>query len=93
LIPGDADGDQDVDKDDAARMAQNWGATELVSPYMSMWEMGDFDDDGLVGPRDAAILAANWGYGASEASSVPEPSVLSLLGAALVLLTLRRRIV
>ncbi len=91
LIPGDADMDDDVDKDDAARLAENWGATELNPAYDTWWEMGDFDDDELVGPADASILAANFGYGTGEASAVPEPSALAIAFAGLLSLAVGAR--
>ncbi|MBN1588046.1 MAG: hypothetical protein JW888_00860 [Pirellulales bacterium] len=85
-IPGDCDGDNRVDADDAQTLAAHWGQP-------GEWANGDFDDDGIVGPRDAAILAANWGYVAptesgNSSGSVPEPGVIVLLlglGAAMLL--------
>jgi len=86
LIPGDANRDGDVDEDDLATVADNWGTG-------TSWAQGDFDDDDIVGPKDAAILAANWGYGtAGESTAVPEPGTLVLLfGAMISLLSARRR--
>jgi hypothetical protein len=75
--PGDANGNDMVDEDDAAILAAHWGQS-------GGWAYGDFDDDGLIGPRDASILAANWGYGTSEATPAPEPctTIMLILGAA-----------
>jgi len=85
-IPGDATGDDEVDADDAQRLAENWGEGTPETP--ATWSQGNFDGDDVVGPKDAAIMAANWGYGVTEASAVPEPSVavmlLATLGAWLV---------
>ncbi len=83
-IPGDADNDGDVDKDDAAKLAMYWGQVNADC---------DFDDDGIVGPGDAAIMAANWGYspGPTETTNVPEPSALLLLVALAGLGLLHRR--
>lgn len=86
FIPGDANGDNQVDDADAQIVAEYWGEG---SAY---WQMGDFDKDGIVGPTDVAILAANWGYGVtSEATAaVPEPSLMVLVCAALGMFVLRR---
>ena len=78
-IPGDADEDGDVDKDDLQRLALNWGATTFNPTYSSWWQMGDFDGDEVVGPKDASILAGNFGYPGSEATGVPEPGALAML--------------
>lgn len=84
-LPGDANDDGKVDSADAAILADHWqqqvGAT---------WADGDFNDDGKVNDIDATILAANWQVGAGTAS-VPEPSLLALVGGAIVALWLRRR--
>ncbi len=96
-VPGDADGDGDVDADDLQRLAQNWGAGTVEEP--ATWAEGNFDDDHFVGPKDAAILAAawgtvNWGDGAGGegAAGVPEPSaIVLLLGAIASLMGWRRR--
>ncbi|MBN2022090.1 MAG: PEP-CTERM sorting domain-containing protein [Pirellulales bacterium] len=83
--PGDANRDGTVDKDDAALLAAHWLQSEGVS-----WSVGDFNDDGSVDDLDLAILAANWTL--PMAATVPEPSTLALLGAAvLVALAARRR--
>jgi hypothetical protein len=80
-LPGDADGNGEVNAADAARLAENWGATILNPSYDTWWEMGDFDGDFRVGPADASILAANWGASgeSSGSSPVPEPSTVVLL--------------
>jgi len=90
-IPGDADGDGDVDELDAQALATNWGSGSELDP--ATWEEGNFDGDYVVGPADAAILAANWHYGVSESGApVPEPSaVVLLLGLPLALLLWRRK--
>ena len=72
-IPGDADGDGDVDAGDAAILADNWQKTGGAT-----WQMGDFNDDQNVDDADATILAANWGVGVA-AAAVPEPSTMVML--------------
>jgi len=88
FIPGDANRDDKVDWEDAAILADNWGATDDVR-----WTMGDFNNDGKVDMADAAILAANWGYGTEGEScaSVPEPSMIALLAGTLLGLAALRR--
>ena len=83
VIPGDTDGDGDVDADDAAVLASYWQQTGL--PFGA--SRGDFNGDGVANDIDATILAANW-TGAGAVAQVPEPSaglmillgILSLLG-------------
>jgi autotransporter-associated beta strand protein len=88
MIPGDANGDGDVDDKDASILGANWRSTTAT------WETGDFNNDNKVDDKDAAIMAAHWGYGASaaESASVPEPTTLVLLASAMAaLLAMRRR--
>ncbi|HLA83314.1 MAG TPA: LamG-like jellyroll fold domain-containing protein [Thermoguttaceae bacterium] len=88
-VPGDTDGDDDVDPDDAGTLASNWGAAVTNGA----WD-GDFNADGAVNALDASILAANW-TGVLESAGqvgVPEPGTLVLLmGLACLATTLRGR--
>jgi hypothetical protein len=86
--PGDANGDDVVNDEDASILGANWqvqlGAT---------WAMGDFNEDGKVNDQDAAIMAAYWtmpGEGGAN-PSVPEPGTLVLLASAAAALWFRRR--
>ncbi|HLA86109.1 MAG TPA: BNR-4 repeat-containing protein [Thermoguttaceae bacterium] len=74
--PGDANGDGDVDHEDAAIISAHWMQSDWAT-----WADGDFNRDGEVNALDASILAANWGShtGAGESLSVPEPSGMMLL--------------
>jgi hypothetical protein len=89
-IPGDADGDNYVDEDDAAVLAQHWGKYD---PETIGWEEGDFNGDFRVNVADAAILAANWNPAPGEGgAAAPEPGAAALLlGLALGLLARRAR--
>ena len=74
-IPGDANGDGQVDEEDATILAGNWhqmnGAT---------WKMGDFNGDEKVDDIDATLLAANWLRGHEQTTaSVPESPTSNIL--------------
>ena len=56
LIPGDTNGDGDVDPYDICVLASFWH--QIVTP--GDYSCADFDSDGYVGPADASLLAANW---------------------------------
>jgi hypothetical protein len=88
LIPGDANGDNKVDDQDASILAAHWQMSSGAT-----WEDGDFNNDGKVDDRDASILAAHWQEGTEGTTSVPEPTTLVLLAAIslLALPLLRRR--
>ena len=86
-VPGDTDGDGDVDEDDAATVADHWGQTGQTGGAA----VGDFNGDGDIDAADASILAGNW-TGPGEATAVPEASVVMLLCSALAMLVVRRRI-
>jgi predicted outer membrane repeat protein len=57
-IPGDLDGDGDVDLSDLAQLLSNYGMTEGAT-----YEDGDLDGDGDVDLSDLAGLLANYGAG------------------------------
>ena len=57
-IPGDIDGDGDVDPDDVYVLAMAYGA---VFPDPRYVEEADFDGDGDVDPDDVYVLAQNYG--------------------------------
>ncbi|HLA84303.1 MAG TPA: dockerin type I domain-containing protein [Thermoguttaceae bacterium] len=86
-IPGDIDGDNVVDAEDAAVVASHWGASDAG------WEDGDFNADGLVNALDASILAANWGDHRAESApcGVPEPLGFVLALEMIAAFGLRRR--
>ena len=59
VIPGDLDGDGDVDLADLAQLLANYGTTSGAT-----YEMGDIDGDGDVDLSDLAALLGH--YGESE---------------------------
>ncbi len=96
-IPGDADGDGDVDLLDLDILGSNWG--DMVS---GGFDDADFNEDGVVGLLDLDLLGSNWGLGSSADSSfeaalaasglsVPEPTSAMLLAFASVSVFHRRR--
>ena len=57
-MPGDADGDDDVDLSDLGILLAAWDSR----PGDDNWYPGaDFDGDGHVGHGDLGILLADWG--------------------------------
>lgn len=59
-VPGDADGDGDVDQGDLGILLAAWDSY----PGDPNWDpRADFDGDGHVHQADLGILLANWGYG------------------------------
>ena len=84
-IPGDTDGDGDVDINDLSTLAANWDQCGKT------WADGDFTGDGCVDINDLSLLASNWGAG-TAAAQVPEPATLSVLAlGGLAMLRRRRR--
>lgn len=78
-VPGDADGDGAVNLIDFNILKSNFGRGD------SDWFHGDFDADGTAALSDFNILKANFGA-TGQASAVPEPSAIVLLGTALMAL-------
>ena len=74
LLPGDADGDGDVDDGDLSLMLANWTG---VGGEGKQWGQGDFDGNGGVSDADLSLLLANWT--GSPGASVPEPASIGLL--------------
>jgi len=75
-LPGDADGDRDVDLNDLSALAGHYGDFTGVT-----WIDGDFDRDGDVDLSDLGTLAGNYGTGEAQAwtdfnsIAVPEPAM------------------
>jgi hypothetical protein len=90
FAPGDANGDQFVDRADAAILARNLGMTTGA-----LWSHGDFDYNQRVDLLDLALLQANFGQGpvGPNSSPIPEPSTFALaasVAVGLVVLRVRR---
>jgi hypothetical protein len=76
-LPGDADGDGDVDADDMAVISANYGLATGNGAAD-----GDHNGDGIVDLSDWSIAAVNFGVIVSDqfgADSLPEPASLMLL--------------
>ena len=84
-VAGDANRDGKVDGSDVTILAGNWQRGVGMENPDATWDMGDFNGDGKVDGSDVTILAGNWQYGVNAAAaSVPEPSVLVMLFAAML---------
>lgn len=88
LIPGDFNGDGDVDGDDLADWSEGFGMTSGAEI-----EDGDADEDGDVDGNDFLVWQRNVSNGSPGAAPVPEPAagVLAALAATVGLLLTRRR--
>jgi len=81
-VPGDTDGDGDVDLDDLFAVRNNFGTTSGAT-----LADGDTDGDGDVDLDDLFAVRNNFGTGLI----VPEPMMLSLLGIGALALIRRRK--
>lgn len=90
-VPGDADGDGQVDASDLNILGVNW-QQEVANGIAG----GDFDESGFVDAADLNILGTNWQFGVGEAplnASVPEPGSRALILMFLLLGPVVRRFV
>ena len=89
-LAGDLDGDGFVGISDLNLILGNWN--QSVTP--GDLNAGDFDGDGFVGITDLNGVLGNWNAGtppaAGDNASIPEPTILLILGAAVPVI-LRRR--
>lgn len=85
-LPGDCDGDHDVDTADLAILAAYWNQP-------GDWAQGDFSGNGWIDLPDLAILSAYWSglQALPPPSAAPEPTAMLLLLAACPLAPIRRR--
>jgi T5SS/PEP-CTERM-associated repeat protein len=82
-LPGDTDGDMDIDLSDYNTLTTNFDPLGTYGPYL--WQDGNFDEDGDIDLSDYNSLASNFqplGYGAA---AVPEPAAVILALLALLL--------
>ena len=87
LLRGDLNGDGFVGGDDLDIIRANWGQKVAIGDVVR----GDISGDGFVGGDDLDLVRAHWGQGTPPASaSVPEPSILVLLGGLLGLAVRRK---
>jgi hypothetical protein len=75
-IAGDVDNDGDVDREDVARLAMNFGKVG-TGVGSAAWNMGDFNNDNTVGLLDLAIQQQHFGEDNTPSPplvGVPEPT-------------------
>lgn len=86
-IPGDFDGDGDVDIVDFGTFGQNFGLSGLPTEPPTD---GDFDADGDVDIVDFGTFGQNFGTGTGGGTAVPEPATALLLMSLLMVVGTRR---
>jgi hypothetical protein len=59
-LPGDVDGDGDVDGRDIVLIASHWSPAEGSPKYDPLYDLSD-PKDGKIDGKDLAIVAANFG--------------------------------
>ena len=90
VLPGDTDGDGDVDDSDLGTAFANYTGPVGAAGGKSALQ-GDTDYDGDVDDSDLGGAFANYTGPLAPASTVPEPATLGLLIPGLLLATTRRR--
>lgn len=93
-LPGDVDGDGDIDIEDFNVLAVSYDPSGESGPYG--WTLANFDDDGDVDIVDYNFLAVNFspgGYGSTSfrLQNVPEPTTVSIILFGLVMLCILGR--
>jgi hypothetical protein len=79
IMPGDANGDGQVDINDLTVVLSNYNQTGMT------WSQGEFTGDGKVDINDLTIVLAHYGQTSSAAiGAVPEPGTLLMLAAGIV---------
>ena len=73
LLPGDANGDEQVDRLDLETLQSHVGLSVGASR-----QQGDFNRDGAINRLDAAILAVNYGRSSLPPPQPPAPSAASI---------------
>jgi hypothetical protein len=81
-LPGDTDGDQDVDLSDYNRLTTNFDPLGIAGPHT--WLAGNFDADTDIDLSDYNWVATNFNPGGYGSSAVPEPISLVLVVAGLL---------
>jgi hypothetical protein len=85
-IPGDINGDGQVDGLDLNLLGADWQSVSPVTPE------ADINGDGIVDGLDLNILGGNWQVGVpAPGAAIPEPASLALLGIGAIAMLRRSR--
>ena len=91
IVPGDVDGDGDVDLADVGYFEAQFGMSGLPLPPEE--NSADLDADGDVDLDDLVFIRDNFGAGpAAPAAATPEPATMSLLALGGLMVLRRRRL-
>ena len=74
-LPGDANGDGNVDVNDLTIVLSNFGQSGMT------WSQGEFTGSGTVDINDLTVLLSNFGGAAAGITAVPEPATIVLISA------------
>ena len=90
-VPGDVDGDDDVDLQDLGYFEAQFGMSGLPVPPIGP-NSADLDEDGDVDLDDLKIMRDYWGAAPAAPAATPEPATVTLLALGGLMVLRRRRL-